>query len=427
MIGWTGVSDFAGGYVNGRKIQSCMKWLNHLSRVTSQKVFLPQIDGLRFIAVMGVIAYHVLQICSYHFIASLKSGAGGVGDKIIGEIFGAGHLGVPLFFAISGFMLSLPFAKQYLCAAPPIPVGKYFVRRITRIVPPYLIHLAFLFLLCGMVLRHFPSHPALYYTNAWATYAWDHIFPSLVYANGFLFRAHPYPNIVLWALEVEIQFYILVPFMTSVFMIPRERFRRGLITVAILTATTIGFVIQPTYIYMFSLAGNIQYFLIGFLFCDFYLSGWVVRPEQRRIWDILFLLACGLIVLFQSRAVNEIMLPWLNLIILIAAFKGFYCVKFFSNPWIVAIGGMCYTIYLYHWLMISAFVRATEKFQTHIFWFDIIMQFAVLSVVIIIFCTFLFAIFERPFMRNDWLIKLWTMARFLARPHSQRRAGNVPG
>jgi peptidoglycan/LPS O-acetylase OafA/YrhL len=402
-----------------------MKWLNHLSRVTSQRFFLPQIDGLRFIAITGVIAYHILQICSYHFSASLKSGAGGAGDKIIEEIFSAGRLGVTLFFAISGFMLSIPFARQYLCMAPPVQVRKYFVRRITRLMPPYVIHLALLFLFCGLVLRHFPSHPALYYTKAWATYAWDHIFPSLFFANGFLFRAHPYPNTVLWALEVEVQFYILVPWMAWIFMIPRKRFRRGLIVGAILMGTIIRATIQPTYLYSFSLAGNIQYFLTGFLFCDLCLSEGIAPPEQRKIWDVLFLLAGGLVVLFQGRAIIEIMLPWLLLIILVAAFKGFFCVKFFSNPWIVTFGGMCYTIYMYHWLMISIFLRATEKLQTHIFWFDIVVQFAVLSVTIIFFCTFLFVMLERPFMQNDWHIKLWTALKSRLWPVSRRGNGKA--
>jgi|ERR1700733_8718457 len=383
-----------------------MKLLSHLSRITSGGNFLPQIDGLRFIAIVWVIAYHVWQIGSYHFSSSLNNGNGSEGTRVINTLFSAGRWGVQLFFAISGFILGLPFAKQYLCNGPPVNIKKYFVRRITRLEPPYIIHLGFLFLFCCLVLRHFPTHPALYYTNEWAVYAWAHIFPSLIYSNGFLFQTHPYPNVVLWSLEVEIQFYILAPWMASIFIIARKEFRRSLIVSAILMATLIGIIVPPSYIYVFSLAGNIQYFLVGFLFCDIYLTSTSATLSQRKIWDFLFLLAFSLIIMLQSYRIIELMLPWLIFTVLASAFKGDFCVRFLRNPWIVTIGGMCYTIYMYHWIMISVLLRLTEKLQTHVFWLDIIIQFAVLSVMIIIICAFLFSIFERPFMKKDWHIKL---------------------
>ena len=63
---------------------------------------------------------------------------------------------------------------------------------------------------------------------------------------------------------------------------------------------------------------------------------------------------------------------------------------------------MCYTIYMYHWLMISGLIRVTKKLSTHIFWVDLLIQFVVLSVIIIVICAVLFALFERPFMKRDW-------------------------
>jgi len=405
-----------------------MKLLRHLSRVTSTgRVLLPQIDGLRFIAIMAVIAFHVSLICSFHFGVPHESDAATKG--VVNKAVDAGHLGVNLFFAISGFILVLPFARRHLLEASPVSLRAYFIRRITRLEPPYIIHLGVLFVLCCTVFKRFPSHPALYYTDMPASYAWDHIFPSLVYANGLLYGAHPYPNIVLWSLEIEVQFYILAPALALIFMIRQKKFRRGLLVGLVLVATSVCCLISPTYDtfyrYGFSLAGNIQYFLTGFLLCDLYLLEWGVAPRQNRIWDVLFLSACGIIIAFQAFATMEIMLPWLIFVICIAAFKGPLCAKFLGNRWIATIGGMCYTIYMYHLLMISVLIRLTAKLQTHIFWLDLIIQTAVMSVVIVTSCALLFVLFERPFMQRDWPAKLWAAIRSHTKPPPETAAAKA--
>ena len=82
-----------------------------------------------------------------------------------------------------------------------------------------------------------------------------------------------------------------------------------------------------------------------------------------------------------------------------------------SSPWITTIGGMCYTLYMYHWLMISVLIRLTHHLQTHVLGLDLLVQFVVMSLIIIAVCAVLFACFERPFMRRDWPQKLWAKIR----------------
>jgi peptidoglycan/LPS O-acetylase OafA/YrhL len=91
----------------------------------------------------------------------------------------------------------------------------------------------------------------------------------------------------------------------------------------------------------------------------------------------------------------------------LAAFRGTLTAKFLGHPWITTMGGMCYTIYMYHWLMISALVRVTGGLRTHILWLDLLIQFVLMSVIIIGVCAVLFALFERPFMQRDWPARLW--------------------
>jgi peptidoglycan/LPS O-acetylase OafA/YrhL len=91
----------------------------------------------------------------------------------------------------------------------------------------------------------------------------------------------------------------------------------------------------------------------------------------------------------------------------VAAFRGRASHWLLGHPLVTTIGGMCYTIYMYHWLMISGLTRVTLRFSTHIFWLDLLIQFVLMSAIIIAVCSVLFALFERPFMQRDWPRKFW--------------------
>jgi peptidoglycan/LPS O-acetylase OafA/YrhL len=76
-------------------------------RITNHKRFIPQIDGLRFVAISSVVMVHIWD--------SLERGAVHPPFSIDGDI---AKRGVELFFVISGFILGVPFASRYLLNAP---------------------------------------------------------------------------------------------------------------------------------------------------------------------------------------------------------------------------------------------------------------------------------------------------------------------
>jgi peptidoglycan/LPS O-acetylase OafA/YrhL len=92
------------------------EWLaRKLSRVTSTGEYIPEIDGLRFLAILPVMVIHATSC----YVSNLPSGAAvpGQGPGIEGvlyPLFIRGWLGVPIFFVLSGFILGLP-----CCAASP--------------------------------------------------------------------------------------------------------------------------------------------------------------------------------------------------------------------------------------------------------------------------------------------------------------------
>ena len=382
--------------------------LSHLSRITTAgRNFIPQIDGLRFIAIMAVVAYHVRSVCLFHlgFNPEADTGAGG----IIAKVFEAGHYGVQLFFAISGFILALPFARQNLCGDKRVSLPQYYLRRVTRIEPPYVLHLLMLAVICALVLRRLPSHPHLYHNPDWARHLFSHLGASLFYANGFIFGTHPYPNYVLWSLEVEVQFYLLAPFLAKVFLLRNDSVRRALFVMAILLLSCTGWV--PNYRIWASLAGNLQYFLVGFLLTEFFVAGQLQAASRSALWDIAFVLSIGAIVWLQKSPALVLLLPWAIFLCCIASFRGWVSVWFLRNAWVSTIGGMCYTIYLYHSLLISFLVRLTLKARTHFLPLDLAIQFVLMAAIIVVVCSVLFALLERPFMRRDWpknlAEKLW--------------------
>jgi peptidoglycan/LPS O-acetylase OafA/YrhL len=380
----------------------------HLSRVMSKgRDFVPQIDGLRFIAIMAVLAYHVRLIASWHYNVSPVSPEGSQG--FINRLLGAGCNGVELFFVISGFILGLPFARQNTQAAEPVRLKAYYLRRLTRLEPPYLIHLCFVFILTCLFLRHHnqPYYTEFYHQPDWLARLLQHLGVSLFYGSGLVYHAYPVPNIVLWSLEYEVQFYLLAPVLALVFLLRPAPARR----LAIIALMLLPKALSPLMVTLpwlgWTLLGKLEFFMAGFLLCDLYLEGHVRTTRPNYFWDLALVAAIGSVICLHGFWFGYAILPWLALLACVAAFRGRLANWLLSRPLLTTIGGMCYTIYMYHWFLISGLIRITKKISTHIFWLDLLIQFAVMSVIIVAICAVLFALFERPFMKRDWPQKFW--------------------
>lgn len=391
-----------------------MKFLGRFSRITTAgRTYIPQLDGLRFAAVMSVIAFHVQAIYTYHLgVTSLNDTPD---MDWVSRLFEAGCHGVALFFTISGFVLAIPFAREKLRGGPKLSPGAYYLRRVTRLEPPYIIHLMFVFILSWAVLRYQPTRPELYQNPAWASYTLRHLLPSLFYSHGFVFGTYPFPNIVLWSLEIEVQFYLIAPLLAAVFRVESRRRRRLLLIGLMLLTSLVGLFAPKELVSRIMLLDNLHYFLGGFLLADIYLTDSLQTPTQPGrtsfLWDIVFALTVAGVVVVHYFPSLTLAMSWLMFACCLATFKGWFSSRFFGNAWVTAIGGMCYTIYMYHWLMISGVVRFTRGIQTHVIWLDMLVEFIIVSAIIIPVCALIFLWFERPFMQRDWPSKLWATIR----------------
>jgi peptidoglycan/LPS O-acetylase OafA/YrhL len=367
-------------------------------RITTQKRFIPQIDGLRFVAIGSVVLFHLY--------ATLERGAIPVPIPLNTDL---AKRGVELFFAISGFILGVPFASRYLRNAQKVNVKQYFLRRLTRLEPPYFISL----FVCA-ALQMIWSHRS---TGDIA----PHLLASLAYLHNMIYGAFPGAvNTVAWSLEIEIQFYILVPLLTILFAISKPLLRRGLILLLMLCAGLLSNRLYPTLHLHASIAYYLAFFFAGFLVCDFYLT----RGEWKRsfIWDILAL--CGWpLVWLLGRNVGHVALPFVIVVLYLAAFRGRVCSAVFSNRTVTDIGGMCYSIYLFHSLILYAVKHFTAP--VHIgqnFWVYYTLQGALGLPGVLLLCSAFFLLVERPCMDREWPQKLRRHVQALLQPTSRERS-----
>jgi peptidoglycan/LPS O-acetylase OafA/YrhL len=383
--------------------------LARFSRVTSGGKFIPSIDGLRFIAIATVVLHHlntqVLRVVvpRAQGLPATDNGGEHQPDALLSSICGRGGVGVMIFFAVSGFILGLPFAKHYLCQSRPVQLKEYFLRRITRLEPPFVIAVIVMF---ATMLLYRPSGTSMpEFGNLIATLAYLHypIYGELSPVLG-----------VSWTLEIEVQFYILAPCLSMLFCINRPLYRRGLIILLIIGFAALKATMDPlldAFHLALTVVGYIHCFLIGFLFADLFALGRMEKCVSDRsgfLADVGSMI--GIVALLMPLNVSEPARMALYLIgcplLLLGSFRGRLLPKLLSNPWVFTIGGMCYTIYLIHYPIIYAWIRLVGiRFTTpSIPWIDanLVIQLASCLPILAIASALYFLAIERPCMRKDW-------------------------
>jgi peptidoglycan/LPS O-acetylase OafA/YrhL len=296
--------------------------------------------------------------------------------------------GVEVFFVISGFILGVPFARHALKNERRVVLKQYFLRRLTRLEPPYI--LAMLLLFAGSI--------------AIGKYTFQELFPSLlaslVYLHNIVFLKAPLVTVVAWSLEIEIQFYILAPLIALAYRLPALGRR------ALLLGGVVGFpLLQILYVPPFlSIYSYLQFFLAGFVLADLYAVGGRDRPTSWWTFALGFaLLGAVLFLDARATALNRVVHPLLILGLGYAALFFADWRKAFGHPWISTIGGMCYSIYLLHFATISMFGRFAVRVKpSSSFIVNFLAYLSIQIAVILALSAVFFYFIEKPCMRRDW-------------------------
>lgn len=382
-----------------------------IGRVTSSGSYVPEIDGLRFLAIMPVLFFH----------AGLR-GARISSDPIANEALLSvwlpmGGLGVSLFFFISGYIISYPFLSN---RAPQL--SHFYKRRLLRLEPPYIAAMLGCFIVLSL---YTPSRaPNFDFTQA---PLWQSLIASLTYTHGIIFGQSPKLNPPAWSLEREMQFYLIAPFVIHAYLRTANQRTRILLGAAICVALLVlGEVIKNELArenpLRHTLMAESYGFFAGILVCDWSLR---TRPfEQRamRRFDLPLVLGYfGLLVtgLFDGRIedlsavnpelavaagiANSLVRAGCIVAVFVGAARGEIGRRVLSWPWLTLIGGSCYSIYLVHLPLmhfgaeiIARLVHLDSLLLSTLLCWTVLIPGSIAAGLLF------YVLVERPCMRPDW-------------------------
>lgn len=360
-------------------------YLEKFRRVTSSENYIPEIDGLRFVAIFWVVVWmHLPNIINNHLFQNQlwKS-------TYLSSVFIEGGYGVSLFFMISGFVLALPFIKDNLYQGKTVSLKQYYHRRLTRLEPPYLVALVIAYI-SYVLLKGYSFSDLLPELGASAIYMHNIIFGS---SSAFLG--------VAWSLEIEVQFYILAPLLCTIFFLKNLILRRFILMFGIIAFSFYAWVRMwqlPAILPYF-----LCYFLMGILLADLYCSKHkaILNNKVGQIVGIVLLLAFPFIT-----PITTLGFFFLKLAILVGIFYfvlfNKYLKKNFSNRLITIIGGMCYSIYLLHTMIFSAILKYIHPFTNNLSYLGILLVATCLLISVLVISAAFYRLVEQPFMRKEW-------------------------
>ena len=198
--------------------------------VEGSSPYSPGLDGIRAVAVLGVVAYHL----------NFGWASGGL-------------LGVGVFFVLSGYLITDLLVAEYQRRGG-IHLGQFWLRRARRLLPALFIMLFVVILWATLFNRaqlpdlRSDSLPAIFYVSNW----W-YIFHHVSYFARF---GPPSPLGHLWSLAVEEQFYLFWPLILlgALRWIRDKRvIMTGILVLAVASATEMAIlyspVLDPTRVY----------------------------------------------------------------------------------------------------------------------------------------------------------------------------------
>jgi peptidoglycan/LPS O-acetylase OafA/YrhL len=295
------------------------------------------VDGLRAVAALWVVGFHVHAFSHVHFPAW-------TGFDLL---LRSGSTGVSLFLVVSGFCLYLPFAAGRVDR---FRSGEFLKRRVGRLMPAYYVGLALSAMLTATALQ-LKASPL----------SWGDIGSGLVAHLLLLQMLFPTTfyslNGAYWSLGLEWQIYLTLPILilgVRRFGLTRTLFAVLLLNVAYrsslwaidgrLLAHDSPFL---TYLLPNQMPGRLAEFGFGMMVAEIYESG-QAKAVAKRLWPALIPLVPASILFVGSPFSHILFGAVFTLVLLLVLSPGNFVNRVFSLPPLVAVGMLSYSLFLVH-------------------------------------------------------------------------------
>ena len=303
----------------------------------------PDIDGLRALAVISVMLFHI----NPNYMPS-------------------GFLGVDVFFVISGFLITSIIYREM--AEGTFTFANFYNRRIKRILPVFFVVLIVgLLVVCWLFLikdYHGIGNSALS-----AVLFLSNIYFSRVEGGYFDIGKEELPFAHIWSLSVEEQFYFIFPLI--LLFIFRNNFLKKhkigtlvagggiLVLLSFVNLQKIGLSLDSYYLPHLRMIE----LLVGSILSVFLLekgnSLSRIQSNILGIFSLLLLLVCFYLKNFFIPpffpGILALLPCFLVALLILANEKGEWITNFFSRPFVVWIGKLSYSLYLWHWVVLAIF------------------------------------------------------------------------
>ncbi|AVP36708.1 acyltransferase family protein [Staphylococcus felis] len=359
-----------------------------LKRLKNPPRYLPGLDGLRAISVIGIIIYHLN--------AQWLSG---------------GFLGVDTFFVISGYLITSLLMFEFENYGR-INLVNFWIKRFKRLIPAMLFVTAFA-VVYVLAFEHTllesikgdAKAALLYYSNWW------YIFQDVDYFEQF----KPMPLKHLWSLAVEEQFYILYPIILILILKIFKSRQKVIMTLLILSMMSAIWMIVVSMLdtnlsrAYFGTDTRLQTLLLGAIFA-FVWPAFKLKANPpklgRAFIDMVGTIALtGLIAIFWF--VNEeqqwlymggfYVISLITLIVIASSVqpKGLLA-KVLSNPLFAYIGKRSYSLYLWHYVIVTFIHKnfVAGQYPFYMYMLDVMLTFVMAEIS--------YRYIETPFRHYGW-------------------------
>jgi peptidoglycan/LPS O-acetylase OafA/YrhL len=300
-----------------------------------------------------------LSVCIFHFTNGnpnyLPNG------DVLKTIGSYGFLGVEVFFVISGIVI--PYS-MHLNGYSIANFGKFLIKRIIRIDPPYIISII-LVLVLGYLSTLSP-----YYKGQMFSIDFNGLLYHLAYLVDFFHKV--WFNPVYWTLAIEFQYYLIISL-----IFPFLAHNNKYVCYVTLLVFNLSSLLFTSNILIFAYS---FYFSIGII-----TYRWLIK--KIRFKEYLFIFLCFLLLIYFKNG-----LPFVLSIVLTIPFALYFS---FDNYVTSFIGNISYSLYLVHSPFGGRIINLSQNFITSIKYRYIII-FITIGITII-FSFFYYKLIEKPF------------------------------